>query len=376
MSAGTASWVFRYERDGRGRYIGLGSCSIIGLAVAREKGRALREQLLDGIDPLEQKRKRRQQTALDTAKTTSFREVAETYIAAHESSWTNPVHRRQWRQSLADHVYPAIGGLPVAAIDTALVVKVLSPLWTVRRESASRIRGRIESILDAAKARGLRDGENPARWRGHLENLLPKRAKGDRPHHAAMAYADVPAFLAKLRQEDSIAARALEFTILCAARSGETTGAVWEGEINLIDKIWTISGTRMKGRRAHRVPLSARCVEILASLPNRKGLIFGGARGERLTKHSMPRLLERMGHGDVTVHGFRSSFRDWAGEQTSFPREIAEQALAHTVGEVERAYRRGDALEKRRALMQAWSDFLGKPTPAGADVIPIGTRHA
>jgi integrase len=371
------SWVFRFEKNGKGYHLGLGSCSVVSLAEAREKGLALRKLLAAGIDPLEHRKAQRQQAAVAVAKSLTFRAAAEHYMAAHESAWSNSVHRSQWTQSLAAYVHPIIGDLPVSAIDTALVTKVLEPIWLTKRETARRVRGRIEAVLDWAKAHGHRDGENPARWRGHLENLLPKRPKHDRPiHHAAMPYADVPAFMAELRQQDSAAAKALEFTILTAARSGEVLGASW-GEID--GDVWTIAGSRMKAGRDHRVPLTERCLALLtgmAATKQKDGIIFPGARGERLTPHTMPRLLERMGH-DATVHGFRSAFRDWCAEQTNFPREVAEAALAHVLdNKVEAAYQRGDLLLKRRALMDAWADYCAKPVPTGATVVPIGARRA
>jgi integrase len=360
------SWVFRFEREyggkRRGRHIGLGPCALVSLAEAREKGLEYRKLLLNGIDPLDHRKALRQQALEAAARDVTFRECAERYIAAHELGWGNAVHRRQWCATLEAHVYPIIGKLAVASVDTALVVRILEPIWATRPQTASRVRGRIESILDWAKVRGYRAGENPARWRGHLDHLLPAhRRLALVKHHAALPYADVPAFMRELREREGNSARALEFTILTAARVGEVLGAKWN---EISGDVWTVPASRMKGRRDHRVPLSGRAVEMLQALPRTSEYIFPGARG--LIANNGPRkLLRRMGRSDITVHGFRSSFRDWAAEATHYPNHVVEMALAHAIpNAVEAAYRRGDLFDKRRRLMDAWADYCGKPQAA------------
>jgi integrase len=290
--------------------------------------------------------------------------MADQLIESMQDAWRNEKHRAQWTMTLRDYAKP-LRSRPVNGITTEDVLAVLQPIWRTKPETASRLRGRIERVLDAAKARGYRSGENPAMWRGHLQRLLPPRQKLTRGHHAAMPYEDVPALVSVLRERMDISSRALEFTILTAARSGEVFGATW-GEVDLKTKIWAVPAKRMKGGREHRVPLVDRAVELLEELKPLDGevdprdLIFPGRKaGRPLSNMALNMLLRRLGHGDCTVHGFRSSFRDWAGECTEFPREIAEAALAHIVGdETERAYRRGDALEKRRRLMEVWAEFL------------------
>jgi integrase len=290
------------------------------------------------------------------------------YIAGHTAGWRSAKHIAQWKATLAKYAEPVIGGLSIQAIDTALVLKVLEPIWSVKPETAGRVRGRIEAILDWAKARGYRTGENPARWRGHLDKLLPALSKVRRvAHHAALPYAELPGFLIALREQGGIAARALEFTILTAARTGEAIGARW-GEINLTEKVWIVPATRMKAAKEHRVPLSARALAILDELrplretSDAEAFVFPGAKaGRSLSNMAFLMLLRRMGRDDLTAHGFRSSFRDWAAERTNFPNEVAEMAPAHSVGNaVEAAYRRGDLFDKRRRLVDAWAEFLAK----------------
>jgi integrase len=293
--------------------------------------------------------------------------VAELYIAAHERGWRNPTHRAQWRATLNAYVHPTIGDLAVASIATDDVLRVLQPIWQAKPETASRVRGRIEAVLDYAAARGWRQGENPARWRGHLANLLPARAKVARVvHHAALPWQEIGAFMARLRQHRATAARALEFTVLTAARTGEVIGARWP-EVGMDAAVWTVPAERMKGHRAHRVPLSAAALAVLRHmLPLRPaegdGFVFPGLRpGKPLSNMAMLKLLERMGHGDLTVHGFRSAFRDWCEEATHTPQAVAEAALAHAVADkVEAAYRRGDLFAKRAALMEEWAAFCAK----------------
>jgi integrase len=365
---GTRSWIFRYQINGRARYMGLGSASAIPLARARELTVEPRRLCAEKIDPLETRRAQR----LETAPAVTFREVAEDYLKAHEATW-NAVHRRQWRSTLEAAVYPAIGDTPVKDVDTPAVMKVLRPLWNSTPETASRIRGRIETILSAAKATGLRTGENPAAWRGHLQNLLPKpRAVKKVEHHKALPYRGLPDFMALLRGRPSISARALEFTILTATRRSEVLGARWD-EVNFEERVWTIPASRMKGRKEHRVPLSDAALSLLRHLYEVRSneYVFPGQTAQRLSDASMLKLLEIMGRRDLTIHGFRSTFRDWAAEQTSYPSDVVEMALAHLVGSaVERAYRRGDLFEKRARLMAAWSDYCAQ-APTSSVVVPI-----
>jgi len=302
--------------------------------------------------------------------------VATAYIAANEESWRNPKHRQQWRNTLDTYVYPVIGDLPVAEVGTAHVLKILEPIWKGKAETASRIRGRIETVLDSAKARGYRQGENPARWRGHLAQILPARTKLSRGHHKAISYEQVPAFVRALHKRDAVAALALEFTILTAARSGEVIGATW-AEVDLDKAIWTIPADRMKAAKEHRVPLSPRAVEILESVTPLGGeYLFPGAKGGKLSSMAMAMLMRRM-KVDATVHGFRSGFRDWAAECTGYAHEVAEMALAHTIeNKVERAYRRGDLFDKRRRLMDDWATYCASDGAAGAKVTPIRKADA
>jgi integrase len=296
----------------------------------------------------------------------TFRQCADAFIASHEAGWDNPKHRQQWVNTLAQHVHPVIGGLPVHAIDTPLVLKVIEPLWTTIPETASRIRGRIESVLDWARVRSYRAGENPARWRGHLDHLLPARSKVRRvEHHAALPYDAVGGFVAKLREESSIAARALEFVILTAARLGEVRGAIWD-EIDLRNRLWTVPPSRMKAKKEHRVPLNDAAIAVLKRMHNvrHSDLVFPGTRaGKQIAPTTALLLVKRLADADVNVHGFRSTFRDWAAERSTFPSEVAEMALAHAVGDkVEAAYRRSDLFDKRRKLMDAWAAFCAKPS--------------
>ena len=355
------SWVFRYRVSVvQLREMGLGSTATISLPEARERARACRQQRLDGIDPIEARRATRAATAVTAAKVMTFRQCAEAYIAAHEAGWSNAKHAGQWPKTLTAYVYPVFGSLPVQSVDVALVMKALEPIWATKPETASRVRGRIESVIDWATTRGYRTGENPARWRGHLENLLPKKSKVARvEHHAALPYKDLPAFMANLRQFEGIPARALEFAILVAARTGEVIGAKWS-EIDLAGRVWVIPPERMKSGREHRVPLSDAALAILEAMKavRQSDYVFAGVRLRRPMAMgallAVMRKLEQPG----TVHGFRSCFSDWSAEQTNTASEVREMALAHAVGDrVEGAYRRGDLFEKRRTLMDAWSRF-------------------
>jgi integrase len=355
VKSGGASWILRYMLARKPRYMGLGSLALCSLAEARARALEARQLVKAGSDPVEARRSARQRAALEAAKAITFRAAAESYVRSHRAGWRNAKHAGQWDATLATYAYPVLGDLPVAAVDTGLVLKVLESMWTAKAETASRLRGRLEAILDWAKVRGYRLGENPARWRGHLNKLLPARTKVKRVQHfEALPYAELPAFMARLRERDGIAARGLEFAILTVARTGEALDATWN-EINLADRTWTVPASRIKAAKEHKVPLSSRAVAILQALPSREGLVFT-RKGPPLGRAALLEVLEAMGCG-ATVHGFRSSFRDWCAERTNYPREVAEMALAHAVGDaVEAAYRRGDLFEKRRRLMQAWAD--------------------
>jgi len=375
--SGAKSWIYRFSLHGSAREMGLGSLSIIGLQDARTKAGECRRLRSEGIDPIEARRALRDQAMLDSAQALAFKEAAAAYIAAHRAGWRNAKHAAQWENTLATYAEPVIGALSVQAIDTTLILKVLEPIWRIKPETASRLRGRIETVLDWAKVRGYRTGENPARWRGHLDMLLPAPSKV-RPikHHAALPYGELADFVHALREREGVAARALEFTILTAARTGEVIGATFD-EINTSDSIWMVPAPHMKSGKEHRVPLSGRAIAIVEQMnfsrEARDGFLFpGGRRGRPLSNMAMAALLERMGRGDVTVHGFRSTFRDWAAESTNFPSEVVEMALAHAVGsKVEAAYRRGDLFEKRQQLMDAWERYCDD---TGATVVPIARQ--
>jgi integrase len=370
----TRAWVLRYIHNGRARHMGLGSAEYVTLAEAREKGYAARRMLIDGIDPLMARRRAKQEAQLQYMRDHTFEQCANAYIRAHEASWTHPRSASQWGASLGKYVYPVLGTLPISEIDLPLVLRVLEPIWLKVPETASRVRGRIEAILGWATVRGYRSGDNPARWSNHLEHLLPDQGSFRQvKRHAALPYADISHFTAKLRAEEGVAARALEFLILTAARMGEVLGARWS-EID--GNMWTIPAGRMKGRRGHRVPLSKRATKMLAELPREGDLVFIGTRaGRPIDKMALHRMLTRLGC-DTTIHGFRSTFRDWAAETTAYPNHVVEQALAHTVGNaVERAYRRGDLFEKRRRLMQDWADYCGRARVEG-DVVALRANAA
>jgi integrase len=368
---GTQSWILKFTLRGRARQMGLGPAALVSLKDARLKRNDAQRLLLDGVDPIEARRGERAAKQLDTTKAMTFKEAATSYISAHEAGWRNARHARQWPETLSVYVYPTIGALPVGAVDTALVLKVLGPIWNTKPETASRVRGRIESVLNWATARGFRTGENPARWRGHLDHLLPARSKVQKvKHHPALSYADIGAFMVALRQQETIPARALEFAILTAGRTSDVLRARW-GEIDLAGRLWTIPGDRMKAGKEHRVPLSDTAMEVLAQMQPFKeedDLVFHDLRNRRQIMSKA--RLRRMGRGDIVPHGFRSTFRDWAAERTNFPSEVVEMALAHAVGnKVEAAYRRGDLFDKRRQLMAAWADYCGQLPAAETDNI-------
>lgn len=367
---GARNWVLRYMLHRKPRWMGLGPLALYGLQEARAKALDARRKRHDGIDPIEARRAERARQRLDAAKAVTFKQCGDAYVASHRAGWRNDKHAAQWGSTLATYAYPVIGSLPVQGVDTGLVLKVVEPLWKSKPETASRLRGRLESILDFAKARGYRDGENPARWRGHLDKLLPARSKVRQvEHHAALPYTELPAFLVDLRTREAIAARALEFLILTAARTNEVIAARWN-EIDLLDKAWTVPASRMKAHREHRVPLSPRALAILAEMQEARvhdaedGFVFSGLKpGRPLSNMAFLMLLRRMGRGDLTAHGFRATFKTWASELTSFQNEIVEAALAHVIGgKVEQAYMRGDLFEKRRRLMQQWAKFCITPT--------------
>jgi len=369
----TKAWTFRYQLNGTPRLMGLGALHTVTLAEARDTARECRKLIRNGIDPIEQKRAKRLQAALEGARGVTFKDAADQYIEAHKASWKNPAHAAQWPATLGAYAYPTIGHLSVASIDTGMMSKVLSPIWTKKPETASRVRGRIEAVLDWATVHGFRRGENPARWRGHLDKILPKRSKVRKVrHHAALPYAEIGAFIVDLRKQEGVSARALEFTILTCARTGETIGAKWS-EIDVGKKLWTVPGDRMKSGREHRVPLSDRAIAILKALPRENDsdwVFIGGKAGRPLSNMAMLELMRGL-DVDAVPHGFRSTFRDWAAEQTNFPHELAEMALAHAVSDkVEAAYRRGDMFEKRRKLAAAWATYCDTPK-RGGDVVPI-----
>ena len=380
--SGARSWVYRFMLNGKSRDVGLGPAGPDGISLsqARDARDALRFKVKAGIDPLAE-RQREAAEALAAAQAAhvagvTFKAVAETYMGANEGSWRNDKHRQQWKNTLATYVYPVIGELPVAEIGTAHILQILEPIWKAKAETASRVRGRMETILDAAKARGYREGENPARWRGHIAQILPARSRLTRGHHKAMPYEAIPAFVGALHKREALAALALEFTILTAARTGEVLGAKWD-EIDLDKAIWTIPASRMKAGKEHRVPLSARAVEILKATQGlRKEWLFPATKGGKMSGMAMTMLLRRM-DVDVTVHGFRSGFRDWSAECTGYAHEVAEMALAHTIeNKVERAYRRGDLFDKRRRLMDDWATYCATIPAAGANVTPIRKAEA
>jgi integrase len=360
-TGGSKSWLFRYTKAQRTRDMGLGSFPAVSLAAAREAAHRCRQKLALGVDPISARNADRLAASVTAAEQMTFKRCGEAYVAAHDASWSNPKHRAQWRATLARYVYPVLGSVPVRSIDTALVLKILEPIWVEKTETASRVRGRIETILNWARARGFRDGENPARWRGHLDQLLPAKTKIHRvTHHSALPYREIGVFMALLSQHSAVSARALEFLVLTAARTGEALGARWS-EINLEDRVWIIPAERMKARRAHRVPLTAVAATIVQAMTEfrRDDFVFPGAKADRpLSQMALLMLLRRMGYAHVTTHGFRSTFRDWAAECSAHSREVAEMALAHTVADrVEAAYLRSDLFERRRELMDAWASF-------------------
>ena len=392
-SSGSKSWIFKFTLNGRPREMGLGPVHTIGLAEARELAAAQRKLILQGKDPIEERKAEKRALRLAAARRVTFDECAEKYIESHRNEWRNPKHADQWESTLQMYASPHIGKLSVADIDTGLVLKCVEPIWHAKTETATRVRGRIEKVLDWATTRGYRQGENPARWKGHLEHSLATPNKiAQVKHQPALPYIQVGAFVRDLRQRSGTAASALEFAILTAVRSGEVRGAMW-GEIDLEQGIWTIPAGRMKMKSDHRAPLSKRAIEILEGMKTvvestaPTALVFPSPRGKTLSDATLLAVIKRMNEGEdgpkwidpktgsrVVPHGFRSTFRDWAAECTNHPRWLAEKALAHLVGdETERAYQRGDLLEKRRRLMEDWAGYCDKEHLPG-EVIPILNR--
>lgn len=389
-SAEARFWVFRWTRAGRMREMGLGPAAgraAVSLAEARTKARRLHDLVREGRDPLAERDAGQAAAKAEAAQTAAsvitFRVVADRYLGAHEAGWKNPKHRQQWRNTLRDYVLPALGDLAVAAVGTGDVMGIVEPLWQAKPETASRVRGRIEFILDYAKAREWRAGENPARWRGHLDHLLPGREKVQRvEHHAALPWRGIGAFMDKLGRQQGVAALALRFAILTAARSGEARGATWR-EIDLDNGIWAIPAERMKAGREHRVPLSDAALGVLrqmAPLRDRHhgDLVFPGGRlGRPLSDVAVSKAAKVASGDDATVHGFRSTFRDWCAEATGYPREVAEAALAHVVRDkTEAAYQRGDFFDKRRKLMAEWATFCGRVAAPAGDVVSLRAASA
>ena len=359
------SWVFRYERFGKDTWMGLGPYPDVSLRDARELAARARKQLLRGIDPLADKRTNQRAGRAEHDDRLTFAECAEQYVESQAPGWSNPKHIDQWRNMLKKLAGPIIGRLPVDQVDAAHVMRCIEPIWTTRTETASRLRGRIEAVLDWATVRGYRNGDNPARWRGHLDKLLPRPSQVARvKHHPALPDTEVGAFMQQLREDSGVASRALELTILTAARTNEVIQAEWS-EFDLDLKTWTVPAERMKSKREHRVPLSDAAVAALKAVKGRsQRYVFPGhKRGSHLSNTAVLQVLKRWGRTGITVHGFRSTFRDWCAESTNYPSDVAEMALAHTLRDkTEVAYRRGDLFEKRARLVADWARYCSKPT--------------
>jgi len=356
------SWLFRYMRGGKARGMGLGPLHTISLAEARDKALDCRKQLLNGVDPLNERHMQRKTARQARTESLPFRECAIKYIEAHRSSWKSEKNITHWKNTLATYANPIMGDMQVSDIDTDEVMRVLEPIWTTTTETASRLRGRIESVLAWAAVRRYRDDMNPARWKGHLDQLLPNPSKVQKTvHHAAMPYGDAPVFMTALLMQQGLDAAALQLAILTASRTNEVLGAK-RSEFDLQAGLWTIPPERMKAGREHRVPLSSDGVALVKTLLDASGGAFvfpGQKKGKPLSNMAMLNLLKRMGHGDLTVHGFRSTFKDWARETTGYSKEVSEAALAHVIGDqTEAAYARGDLFNKRAGLMQDWADYL------------------
>lgn len=358
---GGKSWLFRYTRQGKAREMGLGAVNVLSLADAREAAASVRQILAAGLDPLEVREEKRRSQEAEASKGMTFAQCASAYISAQKPGWRNEKHAAQWSATIKTYVEPVFGALPVRTIDLEKVLKVLEPIWYQKPETATRVRGRIEAVLDWAAVRGYRSSDNPARWRGHLDKLLPPRSKVQRVrHHPALPYEEISVFMAGLRQKEGVAARALEFAILTASRTSEVLNARWT-EFDFDLGVWCIPGARMKAGKDHRVPLSGASKVILGRMAEIRcsAFVFPGQKKDSpLSNMVFLQLLKRLGRADLTAHGFRSSFRDWTAERTAFSRDVAEMALAHSIGDkVEAAYRRGDLFDKRREMMEAWASF-------------------
>jgi len=373
---GTKSWLFRFTQSGKARQMGLGAINTISLPEARDAAMKCRKLLHEGIDPIEARKRERTSKRLHDVSAKTFKECAEAYINSHKDGWRNAKHAAQWTSTLETYAFPTIGYLPVQDIDVSLIMNVLEPIWQVKTETASRVRGRIEAILDWATVANYRKGENPARWKGRLAIMLPAKSTVAKvKHHEALPYDEVGGFMELLDKREGVSARGLEFQILTAARTGEVMMSTW-AEIDLGKAIWTIPADRMKGGKEHRVPLSERAVTLMRGMQDAavSEFVFPGAQANRpLSNMAFLQLLKRMERVGLTAHGFRSTFRDWAAERTNYSNEVAEMALAHAVGDkVEAAYRRGDLFDKRRQMMDAWADYCGAVHEDSDDkVVPI-----
>jgi integrase len=359
--SGAKSWLFKFSSAGKTREMGLGSLKTISLAEARRAAETCRKTVYEGMDPIETRRQERASRSANAAQVHTFKECAERLMASKGPEWENLKHANQWRSTLETYAYPVMGQLSVKNIDVGLVLEVLEPIWTTKPETASRVRGRIEAVLDWAGARNWRDGENPARWKGHLDKLLSKRKKSTVKNLAALPYAKVGSFVKELGAQEGVAALGLEFLILTAARTGEVIGATWE-EVDEKNQVWVLPEGRMKAGKEHRVPLSPRAIKIIEQMQSlrQSNYVFPGMRRlSPLSNMAFLALLKRMGHKGITVHGFRSAFRDWVAETTAYPSDVAEMALAHAIpSRVEAAYRRGDLFEKRRLMMRDWEVYI------------------
>ena len=380
-ATGGKSWIFRYRYGGKEREMGLGPLHTVSLAEAREKALAQRKMLLDGVDPLAAKHASEVQRKLAEASVITFDTAATSYIASHRAGWKNEKHAEQWTNTLTTYASPVFGSLPVADITTPLVLRVLEPIWTTKTETASRVRGRVEKILDWCKTQGYRTGDNPAAWRGHLENLLSAPQKTKKvEHHPALPWREIGAFMQALRTMPGAAALATEFIILTNCRTSEAIEARW-AEIDMGEKRWTIPAARMKAAKEHTIPLSDAALAVLQRLKaeTKEGeFVFpGGKKNTPLSNMACLALLKRMGRSDLTVHGFRSSFRDWAGEATAHPREVIEHAMSHQLKDkAEAAYQRGSLLERRRVLMADWANYCAQPAATGVVVALHSTKSA
>ncbi|MBL8416664.1 MAG: integrase arm-type DNA-binding domain-containing protein [Dechloromonas sp.] len=378
--SGARSWLMRVMVGSKRREIGLGGFPDVTLAGARESARAIREKIKSGIDPIAEKAAARNALAATIASALSFEQAAERYIEANESGWKNSKHAAQWTATLKTYAYPSVGKIQVAAINTSHIVSILEPIWSQKTETASRLRGRIEAVLDWAKVRGYRKEENPARWKGHLDHILPARTKVQKvKHHPALPYQEIGAFMSALKAQEGMGARALEFAILCASRSSEVRGATWS-ELDLKSAVWTIPAGRMKAEKEHRIPLSPAAINLLNALPRMGGtdLVFPNSKNNVLSDMTLTAVIRRMDDAStkaggtgwrekelkvITAHGFRSTFRDWAGETTAYPREVIEHAIAHQLKDkAEAAYARGTLFEKRARLMADWAKYCADNT--------------